>query len=937
MAATHQITAHLPGTQHTPRPEHPRPDWHRSEWMNLNGVWNFALDPDNRGEHLRWYKVPHPEVAQATGDLEVPFTDHIAVPFPWESPASLVHRPDYVGVAWYQRAVTVASDWETRDTGTGTSTWRIRPWLIFGAVDWGAKVWVDGRLVAEHHGGYTPFEIDLGSHVKAGRPFTLTVRVYDYTDAATPVGKQTKRWYTYSSGIWQTVYLEGRPPVHVHRAVVTTPLDPQPHAIFDLDIATPATADGTPASVTVASADGAFAPVTVSFATHGAMTRLVVPVTPDGARLWSPEEPHLYDVRLSVAIGDQQSDSIATYFGIREITTGFWDGRTYEYVLLNRRPIYLRGALDQAFHPDGVHSYPSDDTIRGDIEDAKRLGLNMLRCHIKINDPRYYYWADRLGMTIFYDFPCTMVDSAVARANWESTFREAIVRDQSHPSIIAWILFNETWGLENHHTNDGRDWVLDMVHLCKSIDRTRLVEDNSPCLYDHVVTDINTWHFYLTTWDRARAHVERVVSETYPGSGFNYVSSKFGGDATPYVQTTAPLLNSEYAGLSARQGEKDIAHSFRFLTTDLRRHDKICGYVYTELTDIEWEHNGLINYDRAPKVFGYDAHFPGMSVADINGADLVGFDAPPVQDVEPGEPITLAAFVSHWNHDPLDHPVVHWAVDLTDVDGLPHVSVQSGDQSISVQPYTVTNLDPITVTMPATASVVTVRLWLSDASGTIRARNYTQLVVRGSASQSSESNETALTWRLVPGEFTSSSWPEARIAPGGHKYGATGAGYVEYEVSMPANTEASRAQSLTVRFEAGSRTAASRRGWHDYRYFQGTDYPQTRETGRPSLIRVSVNGVDIGDVTAPDDFADARGVLSILEQPEWEYASAGTILETSADAEKVSAIMKLATDGVLRVRFTVPSGPTANGINLYGSTRGSTLLAPTIRVHLGNH
>lgn len=197
----------------------------------------------------------------------------------------------------------------------------------------------------------TPFEIDLGSHVIAGKPFTLTVRVYDYTDAATPVGKQTKRWYTYSSGIWQTVYLEGRPPVHVHRAVVTTPLDPQPHAIFDLDIATPATADGTPASVTVASADGAFAPVTVSFATHGAMTRLVVPVTPDRARLWSPEEPHLYDVRLSVATGGQQSDSIATYFGIREVTTGFWDGRTYEYVLLNRRPIYLRGHSTKHFTP----------------------------------------------------------------------------------------------------------------------------------------------------------------------------------------------------------------------------------------------------------------------------------------------------------------------------------------------------------------------------------------------------------------------------------------------------------------------------------------------------------------------------------------------------------------------------------------------------------
>jgi hypothetical protein len=273
------------------------------------------------------------------------------------------------------------------------------------------------------------------------------------------------------------------------------------------------------------------------------------------------------------------ADTVHTYFGLRTVSKGIWEDKPYEYVLLNGEPVYVRGALDQAFHPDGIHAYPSDEVIRGDVQAAKALGLNLLRCHIKINEPRYYYWCDRLGVLVMYDFPSASIYTPKARANWEHTFRAALERDYSHPSIIAWILFNETWGLEEHRTPASWRWVKEMFYLAKSLDRTRLVEDNSANLYDHVDTDINTWHFYIGDYDRARRHVERVVQQTHPGSSFNYVSNVYRhiSESQEYTQRTQPLLNSEYGGLSAREGDKDVSYSFKFLTTELRRHDRICG------------------------------------------------------------------------------------------------------------------------------------------------------------------------------------------------------------------------------------------------------------------------------------------------------------------------------------------------------------------------
>ncbi|HXI19033.1 MAG TPA: glycoside hydrolase family 2 TIM barrel-domain containing protein, partial [Chloroflexota bacterium] len=580
--------------------------------------------------------------------------------------------------------------------------WALRPYLCFGAVDWSARVWVNGRFAGEHSGGFTPFALDLSHLVRPGRPATLTVRAWDTSSADTPLGKQVERWYTHSGGIWQTVWLEGRPAAHLTKVHVTPHLE-EGAATFEIGVrhdghgsggAHDGHGGGSDYRVRITSADGSFPEVveTVTLtdvadvadvagvdggagvaggAARGtdAGGKLVrVRVSVPSARAWSPEDPHLYECSVTLSGAGQPDDRVETYFGLRSVSTGRWDGKPYEYVFLNGEPVYLRGALDQAFHPDGVYSYPTDDAIRADVQAAKDLGLNMLRCHIKVNDPRYYYWCDKLGVLMMYDLPSCDVYTPTARANWEATFRESLERDYSHPSIFSWILFNETWGLEEHQTPASWAWVKEMYLMAKSLDSTRLVEDNSTNKYDHVLTDLNSWHFYIDNYRRARHHVSRVVAQTEEGGGYNYVGRLYGhvAGAGDYTQASRPLLNSEYAALGARGGDVDISYSFKFLTTELRRHDKICGYVYTELSDIEWEHNGFLNYDRTWKEFGYDNFVDGMTVADLNAADFVGLDTPPCRTLPPGHEYIAPVFFSHWDSRALERATLHWRVTAVD-------------------------------------------------------------------------------------------------------------------------------------------------------------------------------------------------------------------------------------------------------------------------------
>ena len=765
---THHTTPH-------PDPRHQRPDW-----LPLNGPWQFAFDPRTDGERRHLGMRNNAD----SGDLT------INVPFPWESPLSGVARPDYKGAAWYTREITVPAEWEG-----------LTPWLHFGAVDWSARVWVNGRFAAEHDNGYLPFSIDLRDFVQPGETATVTVRAFDVADAATLVGKQVPWWYTHSSGIWQTVWLEGRAPSHIttirvepdvagEKAEVTLRLHIDEAGAYTLRLRS--------------TDEPSFEPHESQHDLSAGEQTLTVTLNVPDPQLWSPETPHLYDFVAELSTeSSQPKDEVQSYFGMRTIERAKWGDNEYEYILLNGEPVYLRGALDQAFHPDGLHSYPSDEVIRGDIELAKALGLNMLRCHIKLNDPRYYYWADRLGLLIMYDLPSPTVDTPSMRRIVRDTLERSIERDFNSPSIFAWVIFNETWGLSEHGTAHGQQWLHEIVDHARSLDPTRLIEDNSPCNYDHVETDINSWHYYINDYQQVRRHIQNVVDQTYPGSTFNYI-----GD---YTQSAAPLINSEYAGIAAKSGDQDIAWSFKYQTTEMRRHAKICGYVYTELTDIEWEHNGFVNYDRSAKVFGYDHFVDGMTVADLNAADLVGLDAPPCQTLAPGGEFRAPLFVSHWG-TPLSDARVRWQLDFVNRWGEKR-TVDDGVIECSPQRFDVAALGDLAVALPDEPGLATVALWLMDGEE-VRSRNYVNVEVRGDEEYPRvEEIDNGWAIRFAPGDYVATSWPQPRVTPDGSKFSAAGSGWIEYEIALPDGVDASSITSGRLLVELGARAGNAKVDW----------------------------------------------------------------------------------------------------------------------------
>ena len=878
-----------------PRPEHPRPQFQREQWLNLNGQWRFTFDEHAIGEQMRWFlpKTAYPK--QLT----------ITVPFPWESPLSGVTRPDYKGAAWYEREFTVPADW------TG-----LTPYLNFGAVDWHARVWINGRYAAEHANGYLPFSVDLSDHVEPGETAVVTVRAYDIADATTLVGKQVPRWYTHSSGIWQTVWLEGRAPSHITALRIEPDVtQAQATAKVSLHIA-----QAGAYVVRIRANDDAFQTVEVHESLPAGEHQITLILQIPAAQLWSPETPHLYEVSAELAATDSSlTDRVASYFGMRSIGRGVWQENDYQTILLNGEPVYLRGALDQAFHPDSLHAYPSDDVIRGDIQLAKDLGLNMLRCHIKINDPRYYYWADRLGLLMMYDFPSPDLDTPTMRRIFAETLPLAIERDFNSPSIFAWILFNETWGLTHHTGEDSCRWLHKIVQEARALDPSRLIEDNSVCRYDHVDSDINSWHYYINDYARTRQHVQRVVDETYLGSTFNYVGGEF-------VQSTAPLMNSEYGGIGARMGDQDIAWCFKYHTTELRRHAKICGYVYTELDDIEWEHNGLVNYDRSPKEFGYDSFVPGMTVADLNSADLVGLDAPPCQTLRPGATFSAPLFVSHWG-TPMVSATVRWQFDFTNRFGG-RQTVTQGSFVVQPQRFGVIDAGTLRLTLPIENGLATVALWLEDEQGVVRCRNYVNVEVHGEPAPHVEKLAEGWAVRFAPGIFTqtSATWPLPFAAADGSKFSAQGSGWVEYEVNLPTEIDLPAVRRLRLLFEASARAGTARIDWPQQ--VSGLNYPQTDVNQKtPSDLVISLNGATIGAVRLPDDPADARGVLS--HHHHLDPGSYGYLTEIEVDSDQIQPI--LAGQPTVRIRFTIPENAEYHyGFALYGETLGGYPVGPTV-------
>ncbi len=888
-----------------PRPEYPRPDFQRGtsegiDWINLNGTWEFAFDPDDAGEQEKWF-APDPTHL---------FPMQIQVPYPWESLAAWseeenAHNANYLStnayldaeqvtcggldrsgnyrevprhtIGWYRTTVSIPENWRDK-----------RVILKFGAADWHAKLWVNGQYIGEHQNGYLPFEFDITDKLNAQNTQKITVRVYDAQDhGEQTVGKQAN-WYTRTSGLWQTVYLEPRNATYIQQCHITPDIGVS-SANFKVTI------DGNCDNMRLRwDCDGIKGQIE---ATHN--TEFTVEIPPEQLRLWEPDTPHLYDVTLELLSGNSTIDCIHTYFGMRKVSIQKAPHGDYQYIYLNNRPIYLLGALNQSFNPEGVYTFLTDDAIRTDIERAKQFGFNFLRLHIKVDEPRLYYWADKLGMLFMCDIPNFSHYTETAKVRLEETLRGNIARDYNHPSIISWCVFNETWGLggrEYTELSERQEWVREMYKLAKSLDTTRLVEDNSPCLYDHVETDINSWHFYINDYAQAKAHIAKVVAETYPGSSFNYT----GGN----VQADAPLINSEYGGISAGAGDKDVAWCFKYLTNELRLHPKICGYVYTELQDIEWEHNGFMNYDRSLKEFGYD-------YTDINTLDFIAIDYPPGTTVAETDKVSIGIYASHFSNKTISSATLHWRLDTLDATGTLSRDVVSGTPvQIPFPQYHVEKVHQLEFTVPQIHGTVgTLTVWVTDETDSVVARNFVNFEFF-KENQNPVNPISHSTVHYNPGDATANEW-ESETTCTEHLFSAQGCGYTEYVISVSDASEIKNGLELV--FEASSSNGGAR---------------QTEPEQYPSDVTISINGIEIETVTLPDCPADARGVLSYIHGQPGIY---GYLTHITVESTKLKQIQSNLTD-TLTVRYEVkPDAKNRGGFALYGSRLGRFPTSPHLK------
>ncbi len=888
-----------------PRPEHPDPTAVRPHWANLNGPWQFRFDAGDEGLKAEWF------APDAAG-----FDQTIAVPFPWESALAGLRTPADAAkgvtpqIGWYRRTVRVPDAFPADD----------RVWLRFGAVDWRADVWINGTKVAEHEGGYSPFEVDATDALKRGEDNTVVVRAFDPTDPSLPTGKQVG-WYTPSSGIWQTVWLESRPKARIE-AFGSATLSLEPAVVKVNLLVRPAEKGEYTVSLTGEAPEiGARSATFATGEDNAAPTVHTFMFPVQNAKLWSPESPHLYDVTLELKSPSGAVDSIRTYLGLRTIARGKVGDEPFERVLLNGKPIYLRGALDQSFNPEGLYTAPSDEFLKQDIELARTMGTNFLRIHIKPEEPRRLYWADKLGMLIMEDMPNTWRQNERARAAWEATMREILPRDRNHPSIFSWVAFNETWGLgtpEEYKANKGtQQWVKDMVALMRQIDPTRLIEDNSPCNYDHVAgTDLNSWHFYIDNHDEAKRHIDGVVAGSTPGSAFNYCPGE--------TMNSAPLINSEYGSVSAGSGDRDISWGFRDLTTLLRKQPKIQGYIYTELTDIEWEHNGFANYDRTPKTFGYDAFVPGMTPADLQGADFIGYDGPPAIEAKVGELIPVELFVSHYS-TLTEAPVLKWWVTGVNGEGE-KIGIEPRTREVQWAPYSVTPQKRVAFKL-GEPFVGAVALVLEDRTGKRLAANFVNVVVRpeAPAPRIERIDDHTVALRFAPGEFSSARWSDGFSLPDGKAHGRGNGSFV-YKLKVPEAVVKAKPKAFRIRAELAAKAGREKVDWALRRNAQ--DYPQTDVRKHPSGVLITLNGRRVAGVALADDPADARGVLSHLKGQE--HGSFGYLID-AAHPLPDTAIADLAAGSplILRLGTSDDSGP-HGGLAVYGAETGAYPIEPTL-------
>ena len=518
-------------------PEYPRPQMMRPNWQNLNGLWDYAVTDEAKAE------MPTAPNGQ------------ILVPYPIEAALSGVAKPlTSTQLLWYRRSFTVPSNWKWQHI-----------LLHFGASDWESTVVLNGKTMGTHQGGYDSFSFDITDALRPGKN-SLTVRVFDPTDDGDqPIGKQTKNprfiWYTSTSGLWQTVWLEPVPAVHIASLRLMPDIDAQRLSVI-VDTGGAATA------VTAIATDGT---KTVARVTGKAGTPLFLPIAK--VHLWSPSDPHLYSLSVILPGGD----TVRSYFAMRKISLGK-DAQGRTRIMLNNKFVFQVGVLDQGFWPGGVYTAPTDAALRYDIVTAKSLGFNLIRKHLKVEPERWYYWTDRLGMLVWQDMPAANHRTPASKIDYEAEMERMIEGKYNHPSIIVWVLFNEGGDYDQPR----------LVSHVRRLDPSRLI-DAASGWNDVGAGDIRDSHNYPPP--KALPPTESRASAVGEFGGLGMI-------VPPHVWKN-PKDNWGYGNMAtADVFARTYAH---LLHTAYSYEDDpgLSAVVYTQISDVEIENSGLMTYDRA--------------------------------------------------------------------------------------------------------------------------------------------------------------------------------------------------------------------------------------------------------------------------------------------------------------------------------------------------
>ncbi|KAH7361395.1 beta-galactosidase [Plectosphaerella cucumerina] len=669
---------------------YPRPDFQRANlhWESLNGPWHFLFDDDDAGLAQKWQHKGLPDMVQLVGktadqvgvasegdtitqkiaagtqelikdnyfsrDGDSNSKRQIQVPFVFQSPASGVHDRGVHEVMWYERGISDPRSAEERHRGD-------RVLLRFGAVDYDAKVWVDGKFVGGHRGGHVPWELDITDELDiqpdvspsatSPGPHRLVLRVYDSAyDLTQPRGKQywgakpESIFYTPSGGIWQSVWLEVVPVARLadssHGTIIrSNNIDSGDlHSIIavqgrragqllsaEIVVSLGGVAVATSARVNLPKDSNQ---VNIDVSTRlskeqlGKLNSSFLSLAPlqdekcwrDGVALWSPEHPTLYDLQIKLFDSSGSAiDEIQTTTGMRSINWTRGDGLWR----LNGRPYFQALVLDQGYWPETFMTPPTSDSLRLDIELSKAMGMNGCRKHQKVEDPLFYYWADRLGYLVWGEMANAYQFSSEYVERFDQEWMESVRLGINHPSIVTWTPVNESWGYPSLKDSiQQRNHIRSLYYQTKSLDPTRSINDN--CGWEHVLTDLTTYHDYADGDALAitSASLDKILG---PKAGRNMFSKPIEGDSGADHLAGAPVMCTEFGGVNivpakaGAEGDREWGYTTASDSEDLlKRVEKLvkavvtggqaCAFVYTQLADIEQEANGLYTFDRKEKL-----------------------------------------------------------------------------------------------------------------------------------------------------------------------------------------------------------------------------------------------------------------------------------------------------------------------------------------------